>query len=120
MPLVKPESETCPFCGSSGNLHVHCYYNRHLIDFNGKNTVITINGNVNNQEYINYFSRILKKDGDKIKIDINKRTIDLLVDEETLAKRRENFKPYQNEVPKGYLSKYQRSVSQANFGAIAQ
>ena len=39
MPLVKPESETCPFCGSSGNLHVHCYYNRHLIDFNGKNTV---------------------------------------------------------------------------------
>ncbi|MBQ8475722.1 dihydroxy-acid dehydratase, partial [bacterium] len=42
------------------------------------------------------------------------------VDEETLAKRRENFKPYQCEVPKGYLSKYQKSVSQANKGAIAQ
>ncbi len=62
----------------------------------------------------------LIEDGDKIKININERTIDLLVDEETLAKRRENFKPYKNEVPKGYLSKYQKSVSQANFGAIAQ
>lgn len=62
----------------------------------------------------------LIEDGDIIKIDINKRTIDLEVDEATLQKRKENFKPYKNEVPKGYLSKYQRSVSQANFGAIAQ
>ena len=62
----------------------------------------------------------LIEDGDIIKIDINKRTINLMVDEETLAKRKENFKPYQNEVPKGYLSKYQKSVSQANKGAIAQ
>lgn len=62
----------------------------------------------------------LIEDGDTIKISINKRTIDLLVDEETLAKRKANFKPYQNEVPKGYLSKYQKSVSQANKGAIAQ
>lgn len=62
----------------------------------------------------------LIEDGDKIKIDINNRTIDLLVDEATLQKRKENFKPYVNEVPKGYLSKYQRSVSQANKGAIAQ
>ena len=35
-------------------------------------------------------------------------------------KRKKNFTPYINEVPKGYLSKYQRNVSQANFGAIAQ
>jgi len=62
----------------------------------------------------------LIEDGDEIKISINNRTIDLLVDEETLAKRKENFKPYQNEVPKGYLSKYQKSVSPANKGAIAQ
>ncbi len=62
----------------------------------------------------------LIEDGDTIKISINNRTIELLVDEETLAKRKENFKPYQNEVPKGYLSKYQKSVSQANKGAIAQ
>ena len=62
----------------------------------------------------------LIEDGDKIQININERTINLLVDEETLARRKENFKPYKNEVPKGYLSKYQKSVSQANFGAIAQ
>ncbi len=62
----------------------------------------------------------LIEDGDIIEIDINKRTINLKVDDETLNKRKENFKPYQNEVPKGYLSKYQKSVSQANKGAIAQ
>lgn len=62
----------------------------------------------------------LIKDGDKIKIDINNRTIDLLVDEKELENRKKDFKPYINEVPKGYLSKYQRSVSPASKGAIAQ
>ena len=62
----------------------------------------------------------LIENGDKIEIDINKRTINLCVSDEELEKRKQNFKPYQNEVPKGYLSKYQRNVSQANKGAIAQ
>ena len=62
----------------------------------------------------------LIKDGDIIEININNRTINLCVDENELQKRKENFKPYQNEVPKGYLSKYQKSVSQAHLGAIAQ
>ncbi len=62
----------------------------------------------------------LIENGDKIAIDINKRTINLCVSDEELEKRKQNFKPYQNEVPKGYLSKYQRNVSQANKGAIAQ
>lgn len=62
----------------------------------------------------------LIQDGDKIQIDINKRTINLLVSDEELNERRKTFVPYQNEVPKGYLAKYQRSVSQANKGAIAQ
>ena len=39
MPLVKPELETCPVCGSSGKLHVHCYYKRYLIDFVNEKTV---------------------------------------------------------------------------------
>ena len=39
MPLVRPELETCPVCGSSGNLHVHCYYKRYLIDFIGGKSV---------------------------------------------------------------------------------
>ena len=62
----------------------------------------------------------LIEDGDTIEININTRSINLCVDEAELARRKENFKPYQNDVPKGYLSKYQRNVSQANFGAIAQ
>ncbi len=62
----------------------------------------------------------LIEDGDKIEININKRTINLLVAEDVLNKRKENFKPYKNEVPKGYLSKYQRSVSGAEKGALAQ
>lgn len=62
----------------------------------------------------------LIENGDKIQIDINKRTINLIVSDDELQKRRENFKPYQNEIKKGYLSKYQKSVSQANKGAIAQ
>ena len=62
----------------------------------------------------------LIQDGDIIEININERTINLCVDEEELNRRKETFKPYQNEVPKGYLSKYQRNVSQANKGAIAQ
>lgn len=62
----------------------------------------------------------LIEDGDIIEININNRTINLCVDENELQKRKENFKPYQNEVPKGYLSKYQKSVSQAHLGAIAQ
>ena len=62
----------------------------------------------------------LIQDGDIIEININKRTIDLKISEEEFEKRKKNFAPYINEVPKGYLSKYQRNVSQANFGAIAQ
>lgn len=62
----------------------------------------------------------LIENGDKIEIDINKRTINLCVSDEELERRKQNFKPYQNEVPRGYLSKYQRNVSQANKGAIAQ
>ena len=62
----------------------------------------------------------LIQDGDKIEININKRTINLLISDDEMKKRQENFKPYINEVPKGYLSKYQRNVSQANKGAIAQ
>jgi len=38
--------------------------------FPAENTVITINGNINDQEYINYFSRILKNSG-KAKLDLS-------------------------------------------------
>ena len=59
----------------------------------------------------------LIKDGDKIRIDINKRTIDLLVSEEELNERREKLKPFVSSA-KGYLGKYSRTVQDASHGAI--
>ena len=60
----------------------------------------------------------LIKNGDKIKIDINKRTIDLLVPEEELAQRRKDFVPVKKEIPAGLLTKYAKTVQGANLGAI--
>lgn len=33
MAKFQPHLETCPLCGSSGNCHIHDYYDRSLIDF---------------------------------------------------------------------------------------
>ncbi len=60
----------------------------------------------------------LIKNGDKIKIDINKRTIDLMVGEEELAQRKKDFVPVKKEIPRGFLSKYAKTVRGANVGAI--
>ena len=59
----------------------------------------------------------LIKNGDKIKIDINKRTLDLLVSDDELAKRRKDLRPFQSKA-KGYLAKYSRIVQDASHGAI--
>ncbi len=60
------------------------------------------------------------QNGDKIKIDINKKTIDLLVDEAEIEKRMANFTPIKKDVPKGYLTKYSKTVMGADLGAITQ
>lgn len=62
----------------------------------------------------------LIKDGDKIRIDINQRRIDLLVTEEELNLRKTNFVPVVNQCKSGYLSKYARSVKDASHGAIVE
>lgn len=59
----------------------------------------------------------LIKNGDKIKIDINKRTLDLLVSDEELTKRRKYLKSFECKA-KGYLAKYSRIVQDASHGAI--
>ena len=59
----------------------------------------------------------LIEDGDKIRIDINKLTLDLLVDENVLEGRRKKLKPFEIKA-KGYLGKYARTVSDASHGAI--
>ena len=60
----------------------------------------------------------LIKTGDRIKIDINKRTIDLLVAQEELEQRKRDFVPVKKEIPKGFLTKYAKTVQGANVGAI--
>lgn len=59
----------------------------------------------------------LIKDGDKIKIDINERTLDLLVSDEELEKRRKELKPFVSKA-KGYLGRYSRTVSDASHGGV--
>ena len=60
----------------------------------------------------------LVKKGDKIKIDINKRTIDLLVDEKELEKRKSEQKPFESKEKNGYLARYAKTVQSASLGAI--
>lgn len=58
------------------------------------------------------------KDGDKIKIDINNRTINILLSEEKLELRRKELKPFELKCKSGYLSKYAKTVQDASHGAI--
>ncbi len=60
----------------------------------------------------------LIKDGDKIKIDIPNRKIELCVSAEELAERRRGLKPFEPKVKSGYLYKYSMNVKDASHGAI--
>ena len=60
----------------------------------------------------------LIKDGDKIKIDIPARSIELLVNKNELETRRSNLKAFEPKVKSGYLYKYSQNVQDASHGAI--
>ena len=60
----------------------------------------------------------LIKDDDVIEIDINKRTLNLIVSEDEIAKRRREFIPKETNIKSGYLAKYARIVQDASHGAI--
>ncbi len=60
----------------------------------------------------------LIKNGDKIKIDIPERSIELLVSDEELEQRRKNFVAPQPKEVSGYLAKYAKIVQSANSGAV--
>jgi len=60
----------------------------------------------------------LLRDGDKIRIDIPNRTLDVLVDEAELQARRETFEPLPPRYTRGVLAKYQRLVGSASKGAV--
>jgi dihydroxy-acid dehydratase len=60
----------------------------------------------------------LVQDGDEITIDADARTLDLHVDEDELARRREALGVQELPRARGYLSIYQRSVQPMSTGAV--
>ncbi|MBR5355804.1 MAG: dihydroxy-acid dehydratase [Lachnospiraceae bacterium] len=62
----------------------------------------------------------LVQEGDMIHIDINNYLIELLVDDDTLKSRKENFVPKKAKEVTGYLARYRELVTDASMGAILQ
>ncbi len=60
----------------------------------------------------------LVANGDRVRIDIGARTLDLLVEEAELAKRAEAFVPLQHGYTRGVLAKYTKLVGSASKGAV--
>ncbi len=58
------------------------------------------------------------ENGDRIKIDIPGRRIDLLIDEEEINARLKKWKQPKPKITKGYLSRYAKLVSSAASGAV--
>ncbi|MCG2763363.1 MAG: dihydroxy-acid dehydratase [Desulfarculaceae bacterium] len=62
----------------------------------------------------------LVEEGDLIAIDIPGRTLELLVDEEALARRRAQWQPPEPKVRTGYLYRYSQMVTPASQGAVLE
>jgi dihydroxy-acid dehydratase len=58
------------------------------------------------------------KDGDRVRIDIPNRTLDLLVDPAELEKRKVGWKPLPHKYTRGVLHKYSKLVGSASKGAV--
>ncbi|MFO7946541.1 MAG: dihydroxy-acid dehydratase [Armatimonadota bacterium] len=62
----------------------------------------------------------LVEDGDKIEVDLDERTLNLLVDDEELKRRREKWERPESKVTTGWLSRYARMVQSAATGAVME
>ncbi|MCM3686974.1 dihydroxy-acid dehydratase [Kocuria rosea] len=58
------------------------------------------------------------RDGDRVRVDLTARTLELLVDEEELARRREGWAPLPPQYTGGVLGKYAKLVRSASLGAV--
>ena len=58
------------------------------------------------------------RDGDRIRVDIAGRTLDLLVDDEEIELRKQDWKPLDHKYQRGVLSKYAKLVRSASVGAV--
>ena len=57
------------------------------------------------------------KDGDQIRIDVDNRTIDLLVDNKELERRKSQWS-YTPKNVSGYMARYRKLASSAGKGAV--
>lgn len=60
----------------------------------------------------------LVHDGDIIEIDVHKRSINLVITDEEINKRKQNWKPIKPKIEYGYLSRYSSLVTSASTGAV--
>lgn len=60
----------------------------------------------------------LVKEGDQIQIDLNKKTLDLLIDQKEMSKRKSKWVAPKPKYERGVLAKYAKLVSSASLGAV--
>ena len=60
----------------------------------------------------------LIEEGDKIEFNVEKKSMNLLVDEKTIEERRKNFKPKPPKINSGWLKRYAKLVGPASKGAV--
>jgi dihydroxy-acid dehydratase len=60
------------------------------------------------------------KDGDRIKIDIPRRRVDVFLSAKQIKERFRKWKPLKPKITTGYLSRYARMVSSAGSGAVME
>ncbi len=58
------------------------------------------------------------KNGDKVRIDVKNRKLDLLVDDAEVANRKKDFNPLPHKYKHGVLAKYTKLVGSASKGAV--
>jgi dihydroxy-acid dehydratase len=59
-------------------------------------------------------------DGDQIRLDLRTRRLDLLIDADELARRRQSWSPPPPRYQTGVLAKYARLVGSAAGGAVCE
>jgi dihydroxy-acid dehydratase len=62
----------------------------------------------------------LVEDGDRIRLDIPNRKLELLVDDAELAKRKSAWRAPEPKIKTGWLARYAKVVTSANTGAVCE
>ena len=62
----------------------------------------------------------LVRDGDKIRVDLSDRSLDLMVDASELVKRRQAWRRPDRKFTRGWLARYQSMVTSAAHGAVLE